>query len=74
MLKNQTDNLAELIAANLDSHSGFLIPLSSRYSISEWNGALRKAIAIRNARNGHPSPAGPDRDQPSRKAGPPHGA
>jgi hypothetical protein len=74
MLKNQTDDLAELISANLDSHSSFLIPLSSRYSISEWNAALRKAIALRAARSGRPYPAEPDRDQPSRKAGPPHGA
>jgi hypothetical protein len=74
MRKMLTDELTELIAENLDSHSGFLIPLSSRYSASEWNAALRRAIAVRAGKKGRPSPAGPDKDQPFRKTDPPHGA
>lgn len=42
-------NLAEVIAANFDS--GFLIPLSARYSTGEWNAAMHQAIAIRARKN-----------------------
>jgi hypothetical protein len=70
MLKNPTDELTELIAANLDGYSGFLIALSGRYSVSEWNAALRKAVAVRAASSCRLSPAEPDRRQPSRKDDP----